>query len=180
MLFRLAVRWILYAGIVMVLLPQFGQAAGGDALKIGVVDFQKLLNLSEAGKRSQKILWASKQQKESELKATGDKLKKKIDALRNNIMLNDAAKSKKQKELRVEERKLRSDLRASERELQREQMKASDSIYTQVKTVIGLIAKEQKFDFVVEKTTARSILYARGKMEDITDIVIRRYNGISQ
>ena len=176
---RLTMRWILYAGFLVALFPQLGLAAA-DAVKIGVVDFQKVLNLSEAGKRSQKILWASKQQKESELKASGEKLKKESEALRNNIMLNEAAKAKKQKELREEERKLRSAYQAAERGLQREQRKASESIYSQVQTVISLIAKEQKFDFVIEKSTARAILYSGSTMEDITDAVIKRYNGISK
>lgn len=170
------------AGIVLglLLLIPHNQVFGAKDVKIGVVDFQKVLNLSEAGKRSRKILLASKKQKEDELKTVGDKLKKESEALKNNILLTDAAKEKRKKDLIARERSLRKDFKGAERALQREQMKASESIYTEVQTVIGLIAREQKFDFVIEKSTARAILYSRSKLADITDTVIKRYNDISR
>ena len=155
-------------------------AQGVGEVKIGVVDFQKVLNLSEAGKRSKKILFASKEQKENELKSVGEQLKKENEALKNNILLTDAAKAKKQNDLRGRERQWRNEFKAAERDLQRKQLKASESIFTEVQTVINLIAKEGKFDFVIEKSTARAILFSRGKMEDITDAVIKRYNDISR
>lgn len=179
---KFRINRIQLAGMVLglLLLTPHNQVFGAKDVKIGVVDFQTVLNLSEAGKRSRKILLASKKQKENELKAIGDKLKQESKALKNNILLTDAAKGKKKKELIARERSLRKDFKGAERALQREQMKASESIYTEVQTVISLIARERKFDFVIEKTTARAILYSSSKLVDITDSVIKRYNDISR
>ena len=170
------------AGFVLglLLLMPHDQVFAAKQVKIGVVDFQRVLNLSEAGKRSRKILLASKKQKENELKSVGDELKKESETLKNNILLTDAAKGKKRKELIARERSLRKDFKGAERALQREQMKASESIYTEVQTVISLIAREKNYDFVIEKSTARAILYSSTKLADITDTVIKRYNDISR
>lgn len=170
------------AGIVLgvLLLMPHNQVFSANDIKIGVVDFQKVLNLSEAGKRSRKILLASKKQKENELKSDGDKLKKESEALKNNILLTDAAKTKKKKALAARERSLRKNFRGAERKLRQEQMKASESIYSEVRTVVRLVAREKKYDFVLEKATARAILYSSNKLVDITDAVIKRYNGMSQ
>lgn len=175
-------RWIAAAGIGLILVMSAPaiNAAGAEAIRIAIVDFQKVLVRSEAGKRSRKMLMVSKKQKENELKSAGEQLKKESDSLKNNILLTDTAKAKKRKALLDRERKLRMDFKAAERKLQREQMKASESIFTQVQTVINLIAKEQKFDFVVEKSTARTILFSSSEMVDITAKVIERYNDISQ
>ena len=155
-------------------------AQSAENIKIGVVDFQSVLNLSEAGKRSKKILYASKEQKENELKSTGVSLKKENDALQKNIMLTETAKKAKQKDLLMREKKWRSAFKMAERDLQKKQIKASESIFNEVQTVINLVAKERKFDFVIEKSTARAILFSRSKMEDITDDIIKRYNEISR
>ena len=155
-------------------------AAGADGPKIGIVDFQRVLNDSEAGKRSRKILLASKDQKESELKAIGENLKKEREELKNNILLTDAANAKKQKELRTRESRWRGDYKAAERDLQRKQIKASESIFSEVQTVINLISKEENFDFVIEQALARSILFSRTKPINITSKVIERYNNISK
>ena len=173
---------ILASGVILLIflsLPH-GRAVGAEGMKIGVVDFQKVLNLSESGKRSRKILMASKEQKASELKAIGENLKKEAEDLKNNILLTEAAKKKKEQGLREKERKWRENFKAAERELQTKQFKASESIFSEVQTVIHLIAKEDDFDFILERQTARSILYSRAKFHDITDKLIERYNSLSK
>jgi outer membrane protein len=149
-------------------------------LKIGVVNFQKVLNTSDAGKRSRKILLASKDQKEAELKAIGDQIKQEMQELQGNILLTETAKGKKAKELRGRETKWRRDFQAAERELQKKQIKVSETIFSELKTVINLIAKEQNFDFIIEQTNAQTILYSRDKLINITSEVIERYNNISK
>ena len=177
---HLPLKRMLAIGVFLCVVPIFSslEAAGLEKLKIGVVDFQKVLNNSEAGQRSRKILLASKEQKESELKAIGEKLKKEREELKNNILLTEAAKAKKQAELREKEINWRNDYKAGERELQRKQIKASESIFSEVQIVINLISKEDKFDLIIEQTTARTILYSRSKLINITDKVINRYNNI--
>ncbi len=179
---HLPLKWMLSIGILLCMAPIFGslEAAGLEKLKIGVVNFQRVLNDSEAGIRSRKILLASKEQKESELKSIGEKLKKEGEELKNNILLTDAAKAKKQIALRAKEKKWRINYKAAERELQRKQIKASESIFTEVQTVINLISKEENFDLVIEQTTARTILFSRSKLINITGKVIKRYNNISK
>lgn len=149
-------------------------------LKIGVVNFQTVLTTSEAGKRSRKILLASKGQKEAELRAIGEQIKKEREELENNILLTASAKTKKQKELRERESQWRKEFKIAERELQKKQIKVSETIYSELKTVINLVATEKNFDFIIEQSNAQTILYSRRKLIDLTAEVIDKYNNISK
>lgn len=172
---------VLLLGLVAALLsPAAVSAQSTFKFKIGVVNFQAVLNTSEAGQRSRKILLASKKQKEVELKSRGDQIKKEKADLGNNILLTEAAKAKKEQELRQREAQWRRDFQEAERDLQKKQMKVSETIFSELKTVINLIADEQKFDFIIEQSNAQTILFSRDKLIDITDQVIQRYNNISK
>ncbi len=170
---------ILCAALTPALVKEAG-AQKPPVLKIGVVNFQTVLNKSQAGKRSRKILESAKQQKEAELKAVGDQIKKEREELANNILLTQAAKAKKEKDLRVRENRWRRDFKAAERDLQQKQIKVSETIFTELKTVISLVAKEQDFDFIIEQSNAQTILFSRSKMRNLTKEVIERYDNISE
>ena len=175
------VRWFLLCLAISLL--SFGLAAKGaedKLLKVGVVDLNRALNDSDAGRRSKKILLHSRDQKESELKTKEKSLKKLAEEVRNNIMLTEAARAGKEKEVRERRAALQKELRKAQLALQDQERKHTESIFAQLRTVIALISKEENFDFVVEQNAARSILYTRHPLIDITDKTIERYNDISK
>jgi Skp family chaperone for outer membrane proteins len=157
--------------------PRFVQSQGLENLKIGVVNLNLALNRSQAGERSQSILLASKNQIENEIKAKEADLKKKLDSLKNNIMLTEEARSKQQKELRTQQRALAKKVREAQRELQAKERKLTGSIVIELKTVINEIAKEENLDIVLDKNFFENvILYSKVEEHDITKKVIARYN----
>lgn len=154
--------------------PAYSQSLAG--LKIGVVDLNRALNNSKAGKRSKNILLASKNQKQSELKAKNLDLKKKRQKLENNIMLKSAVRLKRQRALQKQVLALRREARMAQRDLQIRERKLTESIYIELKTVIAEIAKKGKFNLILEKNVSQVILYSSKKFEDITNRVIKRYD----
>ena len=148
------------------------------ALRIAVVDLNTALNESLAGKRSKKILRADKDQMESELKAKETSLKEARVGLDNNILLTGAARAERVDELRNMERQLRDAVQQAQRELQDKERRYTETIFNELKTVINLISKDDRYDIVLEKAASQVILYAKFEMEDITAKVIERYNQI--
>lgn len=159
---------------------QGGAAAGKPELRIAVVDLNAALNNSEAGKRSKRILLTDKDQMEGDLKAQESDLKKRADDLRNNVLLTEAARAQKEGELRELERKLRDAVQKAQRELQDKERRYTESIFSELKTVIGLVAKEEKYDIVLERGASQVILFSQFDFVDITDKVIARYDTIQR
>ena len=146
--------------------------------KIAIVDMNSALNNSEAGKRSKKILLADKDQMEDALKAQEADLKQKIDDLKNNLLLNEQARNARETELRELDRKLRDAVQKAQKDLQEKERRYTDVIFTEIKTVIGLVARDEKFDFVLERSASQVILFTELQLTDITEKVIAKYNAI--
>ena len=147
-------------------------------LNIGVIDVNRALNTSEAGQRSKKVLLASKAQKENDLKAKEADLKKMADELRSNIMLTETARGQKEQDLRARDDELRQQVASAQRELQEQERKLTESIFTELRTIIAIVAQEKKLDVVLESRAAETIMFSRYKFVDITDEVVARYNKV--
>ena len=154
------------------------QAPPKGTFKIAIVDMNSALNNSEAGKRGKKILLADKDQMEDALKAQEADLKQKIDDLKNNLLLNEQARNARETELRELDRKLRDAVQKAQKDLQEKERRYTEVIFSEIKTVIGLVARDDKFDFVLEKSASQVILFTEMQMTDITEKVIAKYNAI--
>jgi outer membrane protein len=169
--------WLAAAAAALLLLAPLSAARAAD-FNVGVLDVNRALNVSDAGLRSKKVLLASKAQKENELKAKDGDLKKLSDELRSNIMLTEAARGQKEQELRTRDNELREEVASAQRELQEQERKLTESIFAELRTIIGIVAQEHKLDVVLEARAAETILFSRLKFTDITDEVVARYNKI--
>ena len=157
--------------------PDLALAQSFRRLKIGVVNLNRAVRLSSAGKRSRNIFNASKKQKEKDLRDKERQIKKMRTSLKNNIMLKKTARTAKEREIRQKQLELRRDARKATRELQAYQRKLTESIYIELKTVIEQIAKKEKFDLILEQNSSQLILlYSAKRFKNITDKVIKRYD----
>ena len=147
-------------------------------LKIGIVELNRALNESKAGPRSKNVLLAAKSQKETELKAQEQELSKLQDELNTNIMLSKEAKEQREAQLRERQRDLRQAVQEAQRQLQEQERKLTESVISELNTVVDLVSREETFDLVLERTAAQAILYSRFKFIDITDKVIERYDNL--
>lgn len=155
-------------------------AQGVQDLKIGVINLNRALNESAAGERSKKILLSAKSQKENELRAKEEELKKLREEMQGNIMLTKEARDRKEQDLRERERQLRREVQKAQQELQEQERKLTESIFVELRTVMETYAKDKGFDLILEENASQVILFHKVPFIDITDDVIERYNKLQQ
>jgi len=150
---------------------------GADVAKIGVVDFQKVIEKSDAGKIAKAEI--NKQGKELE-----DNLKKKgkeIEAIRNKLerealVMSKEMREEKEREIRIStndfktlQNKYTADLRQLEGKLVRD-------IHKEVLEIVEEMGKKEGFLVIFEKNEA-GVMYSPDSI-DLTDRLIQSYNSI--
>jgi outer membrane protein len=150
---------------------------GADVAKIGVVNFQTILEKSDAGKMAMaeinkhgKELEASLKKKGKEIEETKNKLE------REALVMSKEMRDEKEREIRINtndlkilQNKYTADLRQLEAKLVR-------NIQKEVLEIIADIGKKEGFLVIFEKREA-GVMYSPDTI-DITDRVIQKYNSI--
>lgn len=148
---------------------------GADVAKIGVVDFEKIIKESSAGKLTQKEL----KKKGEGLQARLKKEKEEIDALsksfeRESLVLSPEKKRDKERELRIrinDFKKMQEDIA---KEFKRSEIKYINTMQKAVFQIVNDLGKKEGFLLIVEKKNA-GVIYLPEKV-DVTGKVIELYN----
>lgn len=165
-------RLILFLCAILLTSVAYSQAT----LKVGYVNMNKAINLSDEGKRSKKFLEAQAQQTQAALKAREQEIIRKEAELKNNIMLNQETKTQKEKEIVGLKQSLRNELAKAQKSMRQDEMRHTSKIFKDLILVIKEIAKEEAFDLILEFNVKQTILYSRYDMIDLTDKVTEQYN----
>ena len=152
-----------------------GASSAADVAKIGVVDFQKILEVSNAGKTAQVEINKQGKQMESDLKDRGaeiEEIEKKID--RESMVMSKEVREEKQREMRIKigdfkalQQKYMEDFKALENRI-------IGRIQKEVVELVQEIGKKEGYTLIVERRTG-GVVYAPTSI-DITDAVIQVYN----
>lgn len=141
--------------------------------KIAVVDMQKAVQATAAGKKAKTELEAEFNKKKKELEKKETDLKKMGEDLeRKKAVLSEDAFMKKQAEFQEEMMKYRDVVGKSQLEIQKKERELTAPILERMKKTIESIAKDKGFDLVVENT--QMILFS-AKSSDITDDVVKAF-----
>ena len=148
-------------------------AFAAKAQKIGYVDVQRAIQETEEGKAARNRLKGEFEQRRAQIdKKSQDLEKMQQEYDKQQAVLSDEAKKKKQEEFQ----KLLLDTRKSASELQEDlagkEQQAMGSILQKLNQVVAEIAERESLNFVMDKA---SLLYAP-QAADITNEVVRRYN----
>jgi outer membrane protein len=146
-----------------------------DALKIGCIDFQKVLNESDAGKKAKadlEILVKSKQTTIDEKGKTIEKMK--ADLEKQASVLSAEAKKSKEEELEKVLREYQRLVQDSQTEVKKKELELTDAIIKDMRQLVEKIGEEGGYTLIMEKTGGM-VLYST-KDIDLTDVVIKRYN----
>ena len=143
--------------------------------KIGVVNFEKILKDSKAGKAMQTELTAKLDQLKSKLKVAEKKVKSMSAALeREALVLSAEKKLERQRALRDKAddlKKMNSDFTQEMKILQNKRM---NQIQKDVFDITNKMGKIKGYTLILEKKIA-GVIYAVNAV-DITDAVIKEYN----
>ncbi len=150
---------------------------GADVAKIGVVNFQTILEKSDAGKTAMAEINKHGKELEESLKKKG----KEIDAIKNKLerealVMSKEMREEKEREIRIStndlkilQNKYTADLRQLEARLVRD-------IHKEVLEIITEIGKKEGFLVIFEKREA-GVMYSPDTI-DMTDRLIQSYNSI--
>ncbi len=146
-----------------------------DAAKIGVVDFQKILNESSAGKMIQKEI--GDRNNEIKEKLIGEKNlidKMKADFQREALVLSQEKQDEKAREIRIRN----NDAIKMEKRLTDDFKRLQAELLRQFQNDIGLIVSEigQKEGYLLILEKKRSAVVYSPENIDITEAVIKEYN----
>lgn len=148
-----------------------------EKTKIGIVDLQRALNDSEAGKKAKTELEALIKEKQNlinEKRQAFEKAKDELD--KKSLVLSKEAKKHKTEELAVMERNLEKLIGESNEEIQKKQRDREVGILKELEGIIEKLAVEEKFTVILPEDV---ILYADEHL-NLTDRVIEMYNNLKK
>ncbi|MGD9308083.1 MAG: OmpH family outer membrane protein [Desulfosarcina sp.] len=141
--------------------------------KIGVVEFKRLFENSEAGKEIKQQITEQGKQMESELKTKGaeiEELKKRLE--REALVMSKEMREEKEREFRIKVNDIKTLQKKYEEQLQGIQTKLMGGLQAETLEVINEIGKSGGYLMIMDK---RGVLYAPNTI-DITDEVIKKFN----
>jgi outer membrane protein len=144
-------------------------------LKIGYIDFQRVLNESDAGKKAKadlEVLVKSKQTTIDEKGKTIEKLK--ADLEKQASVLSADAKKSKEEELEKMLREYQRLVQDSQTEVKKRELELTDVIIKDIRQIVEKMGEEGGYTLIIEKTGGM-VLYSK-KDIDLTDAVIKKYN----
>ncbi|MGB0453445.1 MAG: OmpH family outer membrane protein [Bacteriovoracaceae bacterium] len=145
------------------------------AVVVGTVNMQKVLLQVNEGKKVRDQLRKEFEKKNKILKTEESSLKKKKAEIdKQAVVLNAAARAKKEKELQEGILKLQQKSLQFQREMQKKEDELKVPIIGKIEAVIKSVSKTQKVDITFDISTTRVVYTKDGK--DLTDAVIKAYN----
>ena len=159
--------------ILLVLLTALTTPAWGQDLKVGFVNLQKAISVSQRGKDARKSFQAALRDRRNALSREQKAIEKQGKDLEKQALLmkeSERARARRQFQLRVRDherkmRDVREELGLKEREI-------TDEILKDLQKIIAEVGKTGRFTMILE----RSQLLYTDKGTDITDDVIELYN----
>jgi outer membrane protein len=148
--------------------------AGEPPLKIGILDLQRCIQQSEAGKKASKSLQEKSERIKKDLTTKREDLKKMREefAKKSNVLSSEAKRDKEKEMIRKEE-DFRDLVREKEDEMHKDEYNAMQPLLNELFEVTSKLAKEEGYTLILE---AKSGVVYFTKPIDITDKIIRLFN----
>lgn len=146
--------WALWCSGVVILFGLQSWSADKDCkecLKIGLVDMQRAIQNSSAGKKAKTELETEFNKRKKELEKKEDDLKKrKEDIEKKQSVLSEEVLGKKQNEFREEMMKYQESVQKNQMEIQKKERDLTQPILDKIKKAITALAKEKSLSLVLE------------------------------
>lgn len=150
-------------------------AFADDVVKIGIIDLQKILSTSNAGKEAQQKIAAKGQELQADLETKAAAITEEQERYeREATVMSQEARSEKERELKIKKldfddlkEKYESDFNAYNQEL-------VNKFKMAVLTATDKIGKKEGYTLILEKSSS-GVVYAPSTI-DLTDKVIQQYN----
>jgi outer membrane protein len=148
---------------------------GADVAKIGVVDFQKILEKSDAGKKATIEINKRGKEMEEDLKKKGEEIdakRKKME--REALVMSKDMREQKEREIRININDFKTLKTKYMNDFKQHEAKYVREIQKQVLEIVTEMGKKEGYLIIFEKREA-GVLYSPDAI-DITDQLIQKYN----
>ncbi|UOD35029.1 OmpH family outer membrane protein [Deferribacteraceae bacterium V6Fe1] len=160
---------------VLLVLSMFITTGAFAEVKIGVVNMQKALDESDAGKDAVAKMKKEYDQMQQEINKESEALKKMQEELNNqSSLLTEEAKQKKLDEYQKKLKEVQRLVKDANDELKKKEQDYVAKIARELAELVEKLGKELNYDLIVEAKES-GVMYNSKKI-DITDILIDRYN----
>lgn len=167
------VKMVIYTMLCLGLLATAAQAA--NVAKIGTIDFQRILDVSSAGKFAQAELNKQAKKLDADLRAKGKAIQAMKDKLDKELLVIDKeVREERQREIRIKINDLKTLQVKFQRDMRAAEAKMVHNIQNDLTAVVAEMSKKEGFLLVLDKK-AGGVVYAPESI-DITDRVIKAYN----
>jgi outer membrane protein len=144
-------------------------------VKLGYVDLQKALNLSESGKAAKEKIQKKVKEHEGAIDARQKELKKLKDELEKQVLLlSDEARGAKERDYQQKLKDFQRYTKDIQEELQQQDADFTRQILEDLFKVIKGIGEKEGYTMIFEQSES-SLLFADDKI-DLTDKVIKAYD----
>ena len=157
--------------LIIIFFSNFSLAA--DVAKIGVIDFQKVLEISAAGKAIQAELKKKNEKMTADLQKKGaeiEKIQRRLE--RESMVMSKEMREDKEREQRIKVNDFKTLQKKYRSELQKVQVKLMQQLQTDVTTITREIGKKEGYLLIMDK---RGVIYTPRSV-DLSDKLIRQLN----
>lgn len=167
--FHVAVALVALGVLALVAVPASAE------IKVGIVDLQRALNESSAGKKAKEQFKVEFDKMQNSLKGEKDRLDKMKDDLeKQSVVLKADERKAKADEFERRQRDLRRKLEDSDAELRKKDQELTGDILKDLAEVIQEIGQRENYTVILENSSS-SVLYG-AKSIDMTDDVIKAFD----
>lgn len=158
----------------LAVLTAFGSAAFAEGLKVAVIDVNKVLNESEAGKDAKKRMEARYEELKKKIDVKSDEAKKmKEDLDKQKILLGKEKLKEREDALKAKVDELRQLTQEAEKEMQSRQGEMTRDILKTIEARLDKYVADEKIDLVLEKSAG--VVHSNPSL-DITGKVLELVN----
>jgi outer membrane protein len=148
--------------------------------KIGFVDVQKALNLSDAGKDAKEQLSIKVKKYQDEINAKQEELKKLKDELeRQGAILSESKKADKEKDYSAKLKDFQRFTKDAQEELQGKDEELTKKILEGFEVVVKEYGRKNGFTIIFARTGSEGIIFVDDKI-DLTDELVKQFNAIKK
>lgn len=148
-------------------------SAWGQAVKIGFIDIQRILNESQAGKKANDRFQAQIKKAEADIQKERQDLEKiRADLDKKGPLLKEEERRNQEADFQRRSVALQRNVTDQQQELQRRRNEMMAEILKELEQVVTEVGKSEKFTLILERS---QILYS-DQAVDITNRVIEVYN----
>lgn len=146
--------------------------------KLGYVDVQKALNLSDAGKDAKEQLAGKVKKYQDEINIKQDELKKlKDDLERQGVILSESKKAEKEKDYAAKLKEFQRFTKDAQDELQGKDEELTKKILESFEKVVQKYGRDNGYTFIFARTGTEGIIFFDEKI-DLTDELVKQFNAI--